>query len=96
MKIEITPAAQADVDSIIRYSRAEHGQIAADEYIALFYACLDRLASFPEIGAVAGRKRRFRRLSFGRHTTYYRISGDSLLIVRVLHQAMSVPKYMSR
>ncbi|MBS0505094.1 MAG: type II toxin-antitoxin system RelE/ParE family toxin [Proteobacteria bacterium] len=96
MRIEITPAAQADVDAIIRYSRAEHGQIAADEYIALFYARLDRLSSFPEIGATTGRKRGTRRLSFGRHTMYYEIHGDLVLIVRVLHQAMDVGKRLKR
>lgn len=89
MKIEIRPDAQADLDQIFAYSRDKFGQRVADEYLSVFYRCLEQLRDFPESAP-----RRFRLggkvrgLSFEKHIIYYEVGVTVVVILRVLHQAM--------
>ena len=91
--VEIKPAAEADLDEIMAYSRAVYGQVAADEYLGLFHACLQRLRDYPESARrLRSLGRKMRQLPFGRHSIYYEFDGKVVTILRVLHQAMDAHK----
>jgi toxin ParE1/3/4 len=91
--VEIKPAAQADLDEIMGYSQARHGSAAADDYLNLFYACLERLRDYPESAArTRGLGGKMRQLPFGRHAIYYEFDGKTVSILRVLHQSMDAYK----
>lgn len=95
MQVEIAPAASDDLERILSYSLREHGQRAADTYLAAFHARLELLRDHPEAGERAiGLSSLLRRISFKKHTIYYEVAPDKVLIQRILHQAMDVGAWL--
>jgi toxin ParE1/3/4 len=88
LKVEIRPAAQSDLDQIFSYSLSRHGQAAADQYLPLFYASLEKIRDFPASAPARIGLNGARGLSFGRHIIFYEIQTAKIVILRVLHQAM--------
>ena len=95
MKIEWTPAALADRHAIFDYVEADspRAAVAVDERIE---AAVERLADFPESGR-PGRVAGTRELVMTRapYILPYRIVGDAVRILRVLHAARLWPDAFS-
>jgi toxin ParE1/3/4 len=91
VKIEWSPAALADRDAIFDYIEADspRAAVAVDERIE---AATARLADFPESGR-PGRVKGTRELVITRapYILPYRIIGDRVRILRVLHSARLWP-----
>jgi toxin ParE1/3/4 len=88
----LTPAAQADLEDIWRYSVQQWSFAQAERYIrAISDACED-LASGAQKGQDAGDIRAgYRKLKVGSHILFFRWAGDTIDIVRILHQRMDIP-----
>jgi toxin ParE1/3/4 len=80
-------SAEEDLFSIWRYGAREWSTIRADEHVrALSHAC-ERLLRAPELGRpreelITG----LRSITEDPHVVFYRVSGRTIEIVRVLHQ----------
>jgi toxin ParE1/3/4 len=95
MRLEWSIFAQTDRDAIFDYIEEDSPQaaIAVDNRIQVQ---VESLARFPESGR-PGRVEGTRELVI-HHTPYiaaYRIAGDAVRILRVLHGAQQWPEYMS-
>ncbi len=92
MRIEWSVFAQADRDAKFDYIEADSPQaaIAVDDRIR---AQVDRLVRFPESGRL-GRVKGTRELVIDRtpYIAAYRVAGDTVRILRVLHGAQQWPE----
>ncbi|MGQ0741341.1 MAG: type II toxin-antitoxin system RelE/ParE family toxin [Alphaproteobacteria bacterium] len=91
MRLVISGAARDDLKSIARYSKREWGAARQKRYMAAIRDRFIELLRHPEMGT----RRRdlgtaYRNLAVGRHVIFYRIAGNQIIVVRVLHQRMDV------
>lgn len=91
MRLELSRKAQSDLDDIRNFSVLHFGVDRAIAYLDAFEATFRRILDFPEIGAPHfALTPAVRAIGCQRHRIYYDCSGDTVLIVRILHQAMDV------
>lgn len=87
LKLRFTPDAQANFRHVLADSETRWGVRQAEAYEDEIFSTLDVIRQHPEIGVsrpdiVPG----CRSYPTGRHTIFYRVSGDALEILRILHQ----------
>lgn len=89
--LTLRPEAQADLRAIESFSIGEFGAQAAGAYMDRFEQAFDRLIEFPESAPIyPGLQPPVRCLSVGRHRVFYDYDGQHIVVVRVLHQAMTL------
>lgn len=89
-----SPQAEADIEAIWDYSAANWGPDQADRYTRDIRAICAGLANGSKHGSpVDVRPGYFKRQS-GSHMLYFRASEDTIFIVRVLHGAQDVERYV--
>lgn len=88
MKIVLLPAARKDVADLWQYGARLWSRDRANAYARRLMAMIDALAEnperYPRADWVAPG---YRRLLAGSHAVLYRVEGDIVEIVRVLHQS---------
>ncbi len=90
-----TPQAQRDLDEIWRYSAKEWSDERADHYIRALIATCETVAQRPDIARRRDDvKLGYRAALSGSHIIFFKISGPSLIVVRILHQRMDVIRHM--
>ncbi len=90
-EVRLSAAARADLVDIRRYSLAQFGGPAADRYFLGFKRLFALLADRPSIGAVEPEfGPAVRRLTQGSHRIFYRLDGDMVRVMRILHHARRV------
>ncbi|MCO5731099.1 type II toxin-antitoxin system RelE/ParE family toxin [Rhizobium sp. SSA_523] len=92
----LTPAAEADLDEIWRYTMRTWSAERADRYSDDFFDAFDLLVQNPNLGRKAeGFGERYRRLFVGHHLVFYLVerSGD-VLVVRILHERSDIPRHL--
>lgn len=97
MPLEIlrSPSAEEDLIQIWIYTDEHWGEAQADDYLSAIEASLLRVAEHPEIGADCSDIREgYRRISVGRHRVFYRVRGDAIEVMRVLHTSVDVPSHL--
>lgn len=89
MRIELLADANADLRSIHAYTVRVHGVAQARRYLSGLRSRFSAVAANPGMGRIYPEATpETWRVTFQRHFIYYRVDGDVLLIVRVLHQRM--------
>lgn len=95
MKILISKDADFDIDKIFEYSISEFGRKRAEIYYTGLRNKLDNIANnlvaFSKYDHI---KDELRRTNYESHAIFYRISDDSAVILRVLHQSMNPIKHL--
>lgn len=87
MALRRSPAALADVDAIWEYIH-EYDPAAADRLVTQFTDAADCIEGAPFVGAVREHVARTARgMLVGSYMMLYRIDGDDVEIVRVVHAA---------
>ena len=87
----ISPAAQADLDSIWDYVAARNA-VAADKLLRIFCAKLTLLADAPGVGRPRDEfAPALRSFPVGEYLLFYRPMKDGIELVRVLHGARNLP-----
>lgn len=87
--IVLTPLAATDLKGIWRYSFERWGAEQADRYLFELEAGIAQLAGNPQLGKAREAIRPgYRSLQLARHSVFYRLTGDAVEIVRVLHERM--------
>lgn len=92
----LTPAAEADLDDIWQYTMRTWSAERADRYTDDLFDGFDLLVHNPNLGRkVEGFGARYRRLPVQHHLVFYiaEPSGD-VLIVRILHERVDVPRHL--
>lgn len=95
MRLELSRKAQSDLDDIRDFSVLHFGVDRAIAYLDAFEATFRRILNFPQIGAPHfALTPATRAIGCQRHCIYYELSGDTVVIVRILHQAMDVARWI--
>nr|WP_276509818.1 type II toxin-antitoxin system RelE/ParE family toxin [Novosphingobium taihuense] len=88
-------AAQRDLSEIIEYGEAEFGAAAADAYNDEIEERFERLVDHPLIGeAKDSWGEGVRQLPCNRHRIIYRVLGNTVRIIRILHHSRDVQKHL--
>lgn len=94
MTLRIRAKARRDLDDILDYSVAAHGEVAGETYLLAIDTALDRLRVHPELGmARPDFGDRIRSLPVREHRLFYRFDGKNISVVRVLHKAMDPARH---
>lgn len=85
--IVVSTDAEADINSILLYTWQQWGEEQRDRYEATLDRAITNLADFAEAGVRVPRIFPGCRIRpVGRHILYYRIMGDVIEVVRILHE----------
>ncbi|MBB3359489.1 MULTISPECIES: type II toxin-antitoxin system RelE/ParE family toxin [unclassified Novosphingobium] len=95
--VRLTALARQDLVRMREYGNVEFGGALADAYFMSIAGAFDLLARHPEAGPARPELGdHIRCLSHRRHRILYRFNGAQVLVVRVLHHAMDVPRALRR
>jgi toxin ParE1/3/4 len=95
MRLEFSRRAQADLDDISDYSVDHFGAERALRYLDAIEQAFRRILIYPEIGLpMSDLAAGLRGMSTGEHRVFYRIKGDRIEVVRVLHKAMDAGRHL--
>jgi toxin ParE1/3/4 len=93
--LDITSAARADFQALGQDGVDRFGFDAAEAYANRIVAALKRLEEFPESAPLLPwRDDGVRKLTVGRHIALYRLEGDVVRVLRILHQRMDSSRHL--
>lgn len=91
----LSPLAQADLEAIWDYTAETWGAVQAEAYVRQVMESIKHVASNPSLGRNCDHVRRgYRRFATGSHVVFYRLSGDLIDVVRILHQRMDFDRHL--
>jgi len=91
----LSNSADRDLTEIYRYSHQTFGEARADAYFLSLRDCLQMLAENPRLGRPVDYLRSGLLCHrHGRHIVFYMAERRDIFIVRVLHDAMDVPRHV--
>ena len=91
----IRPEAEKDLKGISRYTQSAWGPEQARKYLRALHQKLQRLAANPNLGVMRDDVGRgYRSAPVGHHLVFYRLVGDDIVVVRVLHESMNVQRHL--
>ena len=92
----LSPAAQADIASIRKYTTQRWGRAQTEKYSVRLRERLRWLADNPLLGKARDEvKESYRSFHEGSHVIFYRMAGDDIEIIGILHQSMDVEQHLS-
>ena len=95
MSYQLTEDAEQDLIEIYVYSWREFGEDKAESYHEALSAHFDLLATNPKLGTDFSHvKAQVRRSTCASHSIYYRLRGNEVLILRVLHQSRDPARFL--
>jgi toxin ParE1/3/4 len=87
----LTPRARQELREIWRYTRRTWSERQAERYASLLLDAIERLADAPELGRPADDIRPgYRKHRLGSHLIFYRVTGEAVEVVRILHGRMDI------
>ena len=93
---ELSPEADQDLEEIFDYTDREFGIDQAVEYLSGFDSLFVKLVNNPEIGRARDEIRKgLRSLLTEKHVVFYRILGNRIRIVRILHGSRDVRTFLT-
>lgn len=88
-EVLVLPSAQADLDDIAIYTKAQWGSQQARRYIVRLRFDIEGLDRFPLMHpAYESHHGSFRKLLSGEHLVFYQVGETTVEVVRVLHSRM--------
>jgi toxin ParE1/3/4 len=95
MLYELSPEADQDLEEIFDYTEREFGFDQAIEYLSGFDGILAKLLHNPELGKEREEIREgLRSLLKEKHAIFYRILGNRIRIVRILHASRDLRTFL--
>ncbi len=96
LRLEVSARARQDLAEIRDYSRSEFGHATGDTYLLGFDKHFERLMDFPELGVAVPDDTHGRRMfRYRSHFVFYRVDGQNLKIVRILHIARDAQQHLA-
>lgn len=94
-KYELTPRAERDLKDIWLYTAETWGDDQAEAYIAALEKQFEALTASPFMGpARPDVCKECRYLPEGKHLIFYRVDGDTVVILAVLHASMDIARHV--
>ncbi|MCR9140314.1 MAG: type II toxin-antitoxin system RelE/ParE family toxin [Alphaproteobacteria bacterium] len=94
-KIQFTNAAKQDLKSIFTYTIRKWGVTQAKRYSDQLHSHIQKIASSVVFSKqVQNSDRDLQQSATGRHLVIFEQADDHILIVRILHEAMDVPRHI--
>ena len=91
----LSPRAQADLDEIWDYTELRWSTTQAERYIRQLWQGLEYVASDPRRGDACDDIRAgYRKYAVGSHVNFFRMSGASVDVVRILHGRMDFNRHL--
>lgn len=91
------PRAQQDLEEIWLYTFQQWSSVQADNYASEILATCKGLSDGEKVGLNAEDIRQgYWKYFSGSHTIYYKISGQHIVVVRILHQSRDVDRYLAK
>lgn len=95
--LKLTKDARADLSAIRRYTIKQFGQRQYDIYRARLETGLQNLRQHPELGfSVDELAPGYRCFAVQFHRMFYRVDGDTIYVVAVLHESQLPQRYLSQ
>lgn len=95
MRLELSRAAERDLDELLTFGTGHFGERVADQYYFSFDAAFRLIRDHPGIGEMIDAvEPGVRKLTHRSHRIFYEIEGDLVRIVRILHHAMDIDKLL--
>jgi toxin ParE1/3/4 len=93
----LSPLAEIDLEDIWVYTLQNWSLDQADKYQAELIAAIEALASGNKVGREASDIRGgYMKYAVGRHFLFYRLTGDDVDVIRILHRQMDVSAHLAR
>jgi toxin ParE1/3/4 len=90
-RFRLSKLAVADLRSIATYTQNTWGKEQRNRYLQLLDNAFQQLSAQPELGRCCDEiAPGYRKYAVGRHLVFYKVSTDSVDVIRVLHQRMDV------
>ena len=97
MRIIVLPAARDDLRDIWRFGVITWGEAQADRYSDTLDAAINGLGVLPYMGPVVDDvSKGLRRLVVRSHLAFYRVDGDAVRIIRVLHGSRDAGRWVAQ
>ena len=91
----LSPAAQADLESIRDHAVTHRGEPQAEDYTRNIQVACEALIEGTMVSRSAEEVRAgYRKVAVGSHVMYFRIQSDTLEIIRILHKSMDVERQL--
>lgn len=95
VKYVLTPRARNDVDDIDEYTFANWGAAQAEVYLRRLQQHIEAVALQPTAGRACPEYRRgYYKKKCGSHVVFYRIAGDGIEVIRILHESMDFGRHL--
>ncbi len=92
----LTPAAERDLEVIWTYTVQQWGIEQANRYTDIMTTAFAQLAQSPKTAPACDHIRPgYRCCGVERHMIYFRITTYGIAVVRILHDRMDAPRYLS-
>jgi toxin ParE1/3/4 len=94
-KLQLSPKATTDLDGIWTYTVEQWDTNQAEAYLRNLDGTFQLLRQFPELGrSIEHIRKGYQQILSASHIVVYRITGEKLEIMRVLHKNMDVPNQL--
>jgi toxin ParE1/3/4 len=93
LKIVVSRRAAMDMRAIFKTSLRTWGILQAEIYLRSLSGAVENLREFQDMGKVLP-IRDYRSLNIGHHFIIYRVTGERLHVVRVLHESMDIGQHL--
>ena len=91
VKVEILPAAEADLLNLLEYGASQWGRDAALRFVLSFHEVYQLLADYPQIGRERPEvNQEIRSWSHRGHIVFYRLYESRVLIARIIHGSADI------
>jgi len=94
-QVILSPKAKSDLSDIWDYTLAEWGIDQAEKYVRALWAELQRQACDPSISVdISDVRKDYRKARSGSHVIFFKLTGDEIDVVRILHQRMDFERHI--
>lgn len=94
-EVRFSKRAKDDIAKIAQYTIGQFGIEQARIYRDAMIACFNALAGNPKFGkSVEDIRKGYRRVDFRSHAIFYKVDGQRILIMRILHSSMNAPRHL--
>jgi toxin ParE1/3/4 len=96
LRLALTPTARQDFRAILRYTREVWGERQRLIYGRRLDAAMDELTRYPNLGRTRDDlPSGMHALPVERHVIYYRVEGQEITVIRILHERMDAPAHLA-
>ncbi|RLV58372.1 type II toxin-antitoxin system RelE/ParE family toxin [Parashewanella curva] len=93
--IHLKPKAIQDLEDIFIYSYRQFGEARAEQYIQDLNSAFTKAATSPELGRNCDEiSPNLQALFVVSHVVFYKVKGNNLTVIRVLHKSMDHKRHM--